>query len=152
MGKRPLGVIIIALILIITSVIQLGWLPGYELYRQVNHEWPEWIIRLRFVGSYLYRLIGLACGVGLLLQSERSRKVLLGLSYYSLFTLPLRHTYHSQLFFSEPIYRQNGSMFSLEAFTWIAVIIHWIIDGIFSLLVILYFRRKNIAAILDKKT
>jgi hypothetical protein len=144
LNKRPLGLIIFGVLLVTTSLVLLYWLPGYDLYRQVNHEWPESIIRVRYVGSYIYRLLGLACGIGILCRKEPFRKVFIGLSYYSLATLALRHTYSSQLFFSEPIYHANGSTFSLETFTWIAVIIHWLVDGIFSLAAILYFRNPKV--------
>jgi hypothetical protein len=139
--KRPLGVIIFGLILIVTSLDLLRHMPAYSFYANVNHEWPESIIKMRFVGSYVFRLIGLACGVGVLCLSNSFRKLLLGLSWYSVATLPLRHTYQAHLFFCEPIYHQYGSTFSLQTFTWITVIIRWFIDGIFSLSVIYYFTR-----------
>ena len=142
--KRPLGVFIFGGILIVTSLQLLYYMPGYDLYRQVNHEWPENIIKIRFVGSYIFRLIGLACGIGILSLNNSFRKLLLGLSYYSIFTLPLRHTYSAMLFFSEPIYHHYGSTFSLETFTWITIIIRWIIDGAFSLAVICYFTRPRV--------
>lgn len=150
--KRPLGVIIFGLILIVTSLDLLRYMPAYDFYRQVNHEWPDIIIRIRFVGSYIFRLIGLACGVGVLCLSGPFRKLLLGLSWYSVITLPLRHTYQAQLFFSEPIYHQQGSSFSLETFTWIAVIIRWLIDGVFSLSVIYYFTRPKVKECFLKET
>lgn len=149
-ANRPIGVIIFGSILIVTSLQLLYYLPSYDIYRQVNHEWPENIIKIRFVGSYVFRLIGLSCGIGVLFLNESFRKILIGLSYYSVLTLPLRHTYQSMLFFSEPIYRQQGSMFSLETFTWITIIIRWIIDGVFSLAVIYYFTRPKVKAFFIK--
>lgn len=144
MYRRPLGVTIFGLILIVTSLGLLHFMAPYPLYRQVNHEWPERIIKIRFVGSYIFRFIGLFSGIGILCCFERVRKFFVGFSYYCLITLPLRHTYSSQLFFSGPIYQQHGSMFSLQTFTWISVIIHWIIDGTFSLMAIYYFTRPQV--------
>ena len=142
--KRPLGVFIFGGILIVTSLQLLYYMPGYDLYRQVNHEWPENIIKIRFIGSYIFRLIGLSCGIGILFLNNSFRKLLLGLSYYSVFTLPLRHTYSGMFFFTESIYHLRGSVFPLETFTWIAVIICWMIDGVFSLSVIYYFTRPKV--------
>ena len=139
--KRPLGVIIFGLILIYTSLDLLRYMPSYEFYSKVNHEWPDFILRIRFFGSYLFRFAGLVLGVGVLCLNEFSRKFLIGLSWYSLFTLPLRHTYQAHLFFCEPIYIHHGSSFSLSTFTWISVVIRLIIDGVFSLWAIHYFSR-----------
>jgi hypothetical protein len=142
--KRPLGVIIFGLILIVTSLDLLRHMPTYAFYAQVNHEWTGPFLRIRFIGSYIFRIIGLACGIGVLGLSQTFRKILIWFSWYCLITLPLRHTYSAQLFFSEPLYRQNGSMFSLQTFTWIAVVVRWIIDGVFSLSVIYYFTRPKV--------
>jgi hypothetical protein len=142
--KRPVGVIIFGLILIVSSLDLLRHMPAYAFYAQVNHEWAEPFLKIRFIGSYIFRLIGLACGAGVLCLSNTFRKILIGFSWYCITTLPLRHTYSAQLFFSQPLYQQHGSMFSLQTFTWIAVIIRWIIDGVFSGLVIYYFTRPKV--------
>ena len=142
--KRPLGLIIFGIILIATSLDQLRHMPPYSFYKLVNHEWPENIIKIRFIGSYVFRLIGLASGIGVLCLSNIIRKLFIGFSYYCLITLPLRHTYSSMLFFTGPIYHHYGSSFSLPVFTWITVIIRWIIDGTFSLLAIYYFTRPKL--------
>ncbi len=150
--RRPLGVYVFAVILIVTSLQLLYYMPGYDFYRQVNHEWPESIIKIRFVGSYIFRLIGLACGIGIFCLNNSFRKMLLWLSCYSIVTLPLRHTYSAMLFFSEPIYHHNGSTFSLETFTWITVIIRWVIDGTFSLAAIIYFSRPKVKVFFIKNS
>ncbi len=152
MRPRPVGLIILGLILIVTSIDSLYHIHigGYDLYVRVNHEWPEWIIRIRFIGSYVFRLIGVVTGIGVLCLNGHLRKFLIGFSVYVLFTLPLHHTYSAQLFFSEPIYRARGSMFSLETFTWIDIILRWLIDGLFSLMVISYFSRPKVIAFFKK--
>ncbi len=141
---KLLGVFIFGFILVETSIELLHYMPPYDFYRQVNHEWPENIIKVRFIGSYVFRFIGFTSGIGVLCFSNLFRKILLGLSYYSIATLPLRHTYSAQLFFSEPLYRHYGSIFSLETFVWIAVILRWMIDGFFSFFVIYYFTRPRV--------
>lgn len=147
MGEsRPLGVIIFGLILIVSSLDLLRHLPTYDLYRQINHEWPENVIKVRFVGSYIFRLLGLACGVGVLCLSDVFRKILVVFSCYAIVTLPLRHTYQAQLFFSEPLYYQKVTTMSLETFVWLAVIVRWFIDVFFSLMIILYFRNPSVIA------
>ena len=143
-GKKPFGVLVLGGILIITSLDLLRHMPSYSLYTLINHEWPKSIIGIRFVGSYVFRLIGLAMGIGVLFLNNNARKFLIGFSYYCIITLPLRHTYSAQLFFSQQIYHQYGSVFSLQVFTWLAVIIRWFIDGIFSLILIYYFSRPNV--------
>ena len=142
--ERPIGVLIFGFILVATSIDQLHLIPTYDAYRQINHEWPENIIKVRFIVSYVLRLVGLCSGIGVLRFSNVFRKILLGLSVFSLVTLPLRHTYSGQFIYSEPLYRHCGSMFSLETFVWIAVILRWMIDGFFSLFVIYYFTRPQV--------
>ncbi|MBF0123188.1 MAG: hypothetical protein HQL21_07290 [Candidatus Omnitrophica bacterium] len=141
---KPVGVLIFGFILVSTSIDQLHLIPTYEAYRHINHEWPENIIKIRFVISYVLRLVGLCAGIGILCFSNVLRKGLLWLSVFSVMTLPLRHTYSAQFIYSEPLYRLRGSMFSLETFVWIAVILRWMIDGIFSLCVIYYFTRPQV--------
>ncbi len=142
--NRPIGVLIFGGILIVTSLQLLHYMAPYDLYKQVNQEWPENIVKIRFIGSYIFRLIGLICGIGVILLNNPCRKFLIGFSYYCILTLPLRHTYKAMLFFSQPIHEAQGSMFSLETFTWITLIIRWIIDGVFSFAVIYYFTRPKV--------
>ncbi len=97
--KRPLGVIIFGVILIVTSLDLLRHMPAYAFYAQVNHEWAGPFLKIRFIGSYIFRLLGLACGIGVLCLSEAFRKILVVFAYYCIITLPLRHTYSAQLFF-----------------------------------------------------
>ena len=149
MKKRPIGILIFSTILIVTSLQLLYYMPVYSFYRKVNHEWPDTIIRIRYVGSYIFRLIGLVSGFGLLALNNPVRKFFIGFSYYCICTLSLRHTYSSMLFFTEPIYRIKGSMFSLETFTWIVLIIRWVIDGAFSLAAIYYFTRPKVVALFN---
>lgn len=150
MKRPPLGVCVFGALLIYTSIDLLRLLPSYDLYCRINHDWPHSLLPVRFVGSYIFRLIGLVCGIGVLFLNDSARKFLVVFSVYCLFTLPLRHTYSAQLFFSEPIFKVHGSMFSLETFTWIAVICRWVIDGAFSAAVIFYFTRPAVKASFDK--
>ncbi len=152
MRPRPVGLIIFGLILIVTSIDSLYRINsgGYDFYVRVNHEWPEWIIRIRFIVSYTFRLIGVVTGIGVLCLNDHLRKFLIGFSVVALFGLPLRHTYSAQLFFSEPIYRARGSIFSLETFTWLDIILRWLIDGLFSLMVISYFSRPKVVSFFKK--
>lgn len=153
--KRPIGLVVFSCILIITSIDLLRHMPSYDFYSRVNHEWPDVLLRARFIGSYIFRWIGIIGAVGLLCLFEPCRKFLVAFCWYALFTLPLRHTYQGHLFFCEPIYQQYGSVFSLPTFTWITVLIRWGIDGIFSLSLLYYLTRPNIISVFtpsrDKK-
>ena len=146
--KRPVGVIVFGLILIVTSLIQYHFLipPAYSFYRMAHHEWPEWIIKIRFIGSHIFRLLGLVSGIGVLCLSNKFRQFLVWFSYYCIITLPLRHTYNAMLFFTEPIYNSHkyALMVSLQTFTWINVFLCWIMDGAFSLAAIYYFTRPKV--------
>jgi hypothetical protein len=143
--RYPLGVIIFGTALILSSLDQFRHIPAFDNYKQINQGMPDALLMLRYSTSFLLRAAGLASGIGILFLNDRFRKFLIGLSTFSILTVFLRHTYSAQLYYSEPLYRQHGSMFSLETFTWIAVLIRWAIEIIFSSAVIFYFTRPKIA-------
>jgi len=143
--KRPIGIIIFGGLLIVTSIYELCHIPAYSDYKIINKEFPDKIIIIRFFVSYLLRMIGLACGVGVICLNEHFRKILIGLSYFSIFTIYLRHTYNGFLMYVTPLYYQNHvTDFSLQAFTWMAVMISWGIEVSFCLAVIYYFTRPGV--------
>jgi len=143
--KRPLGVIIFGVILVVTSIYQLYHIPPYGAYKFINKEFPDKIIFIRFFVSYLLRVAGLACGVGILCLSDRFRKCLLGLCCFSILTIYLRHTYKGFLYYTTPLYYQNNvTDFSLQTFTWLTVFVSWTIEVSFCLAVLYYFTRPGV--------
>lgn len=138
-------VILFGIILIVTSLWQIcAAIPAWPVYAKLHSALPEWMIHVRYVGSYLFRIIGLSCGIGLLFRVNWVRKFLVWFSWYCLITLPLRHTYSAMLPYAGHVYLYHPMSISLKAFTWLNVVIRWIIDGTFSIAVIYYFTRPNV--------
>jgi hypothetical protein len=142
--QYPLGVIIFGIILILSSLDQARHIPAFANYKEINRGMSDALILFRYAISFLLRAAGLAAGIGILFLNDRFRKFLVGLSIFSILTVFLRHTYSAQLYYSEPLYHQRGSMFSLETFTWIAVLIRWAIEIAFSSYAIFYFTRPKV--------
>lgn len=151
--KRTIGTIIFGCILIVSSIFELYHIPSYNDYIYINKDVPYNIIRIRFFVSYILRVFGLASGIGVICLNNNFRKILLGLSCFSILTIFLRHTYNSFLLYTTPIYsHEKVPDFSLQSFTWAAVITSWTIEIGFSLLVIYYFTRPHvIRSFLDKQ-
>ena len=143
--KRPFGVMIFGAILIFSSIFELYHIPSYSDYKFINKEFPSNIIVFRFIVSYILRVFGLVSGIGVVLLSNNFRKILLGLSFFSISTIYLRHTYKGFLLYVEPLYYQNHvTDFSLQTFTWMAVLVSWTIEVGFSSAVIYYFTRPGV--------
>jgi hypothetical protein len=142
--KRPIGVIFFSCLLIVTSLFQLNHIPPYSEYKLINKEVPIYLINIRFVISYILRIFGLASGIGIFCLNNNFRKILLGLSWFSIGTIYLRHTYKAFLIYTTPLYYHAPMSFSLQTFTWIAVLTSWTIEVAFSLSVISYFTRPNV--------
>jgi hypothetical protein len=143
--KRPVGIIIFGVLLIVTSIYELYHIPHYKDYQLINKEFPREMIGIRFIVSYLLRIVGFASGVGVILLNNYFRKVLIGLSCFSILTIYLRHTYQGFLLYTEPVYYQGHvTDFSLQTFTWMAVLVSWTIEVGFCLSVIYYFTRPGV--------
>ncbi len=148
--KRPWGVIIFGSILIITSVEQLWNIPGYPEYRIVNPGLPEGVLHLRYVVSYVLRIVGLASGVGVIFLSEFFRRILLGLSAFSIGTIFLRHTYGSFYLATQTAVLMNTkpgmTLWPIETLTWASLLARCVVDVAFALAVIYYFSRPGVRA------
>ncbi|MBF0571106.1 MAG: hypothetical protein HQL12_04475 [Candidatus Omnitrophica bacterium] len=143
--KRPIGIVIFGGLLIITSIYELYHIPSYSGYKFVNREFPERIIAVRYYVSYILRVFGLACGAGVICLNDNFRKILIGLCYFSISTIYLRHTYKGFLNYTTSAYYQNNvTDFSLQAFTWMAVIVSWSVEVSFCLAAIYYFSRPGV--------
>ena len=151
MKKVPFGVIVFGIILILTSVWQIYYIPCFSKYNIINPGVPEGLIMLRYCVSYLLRAAGLACGIGILFYCNIYRKALLGLFVFSILTLPLRHSYAAFFCYVKPLFHGPiTSLISIEMFTWVNVLCRWAIDGLFAACGIYYFSRPAIVAHFNK--
>jgi hypothetical protein len=111
----------------------------------INSGYSENLIQVRFIISWLFKICGLICGVGVMFLQERFRKMLIWLSYFSIATIFLRYTYGSFLIYCTPTYHESGMTgMSLQTFTWINVLVRWLMDAGFSAVVIYYLTRPGV--------
>jgi len=147
---RPIGIVIVAILLIITSLIQLIIeLSRAKLYIAQLYPLPLNLIFLRYFITVLLRVVGLSCGIGILLFSNLFRKLLILLSFSTIFTIYWKHPF----FIFEKMYWQVHAMYlraqipepaDLWVKTWIAWLIVSLIDIIFASAIIFYFTRPKI--------
>jgi hypothetical protein len=141
--KVPLGVKILGVFLIVTSVYQIQFsIPYWPSYKAIHQDWPRDFILVRYIGSYCWRFIGLALGVGVLFLKERYRKILYWFCILLIASGPLRHTYstvhacavHAWTGASEPFlaHYAMGVMWACR-----------LIDTLFALIFLWYFTRQK---------
>ncbi len=147
--KRPLGVKIFSVLLIMGSLYKLWGFWSYGYYRFMFQPLTEEAIFLRYCLSVGLRLAGLIIAVGVLFLKNIFRKTLLLLSFSTLCLLYWKHPF----FVFENIARYNEQFFLnriivtelvYPAYPWISLIFNYAIDIGFSLAILRYFTRPQI--------
>ena len=92
--KRSLGIKIIGILLILSSLQQMSvLLLGTEWYAQMFEYMPQWLIGVRYIFSWGQRIVGISCGIGLLLYKEIFRKLTIALGIFVVLTLYWKHPF-----------------------------------------------------------
>jgi len=152
--KRPLGVTILAILLMAGSIHKLFGFTNYPYYKIMFQHLPGNLIFIRYMGSILLRLIGIAVGIGLLLMKNFYRKAVIILAIFTILTIPLKHqmaTFENIAQFLEQQVQQsppsstNQKIGFADSTTSVALLFG-LIDLLFSLTLIIYFRRPKIIA------
>lgn len=153
---RPKGVTIFAAIIIWTSLAQMITLLDLEHYRYLFYPMPERLLLLRYFISWASRIVGLACGAGLLYKSNLSRVTALYLFLFTALTVSLKHPYlgferHAlyldQWVMRRAIYPVRWGGYGLPSFYSLAkasAIGARIVDIVFAAAFIFYFTRPKI--------
>jgi hypothetical protein len=89
--KRPVGITIIGIFLIVSSLWQMLGLVNASYYWYLFRPFPGKIIMLRYVFSWLLRITGFVCGAGLLRLNENSRRLTVYLSVFAIVAVPWKH-------------------------------------------------------------
>lgn len=155
--KIPFGIKLFGVLLILSSLIQM---PGFIDYGRYRHGWfrqlPEGLILLRFLVSWLIRLAGLACGIGILKRKEFFRKAALGLFFFTIITINLKHPYFvfanifkdaTKSISDNPAISYSVKTRSIELLTSlmpITAVIMYVGDILFALCIIYYFTRPKV--------
>jgi len=147
---RPIGLLIIAILLILTSSAQLTIeLSRVKLYMAQLYPLPLSLIVLRYFITVMLRMVGLACGIGVLFFSNVFRKLLILLCSLTIVTIYWKHPF----FIFEKMYWQAQAMYfnaqipepaNLWIRPWIAWLMVCLIDVIFAGIIIFYFTRPKV--------
>ena len=152
-SKRPLGVSIFGILLVITSLLQLRTVMVYGqfgYYKQLFAPMSEQVLLVRYIVSMGLRILGLVAGIGVLSRREVFRKIILFNAYFTIFTIYWKHPFfavkkHAQVVADivskrmdvcEVVFPQSVHMIALAAFVFLNGI-----DLAFSACLIYYFTR-----------
>ena len=147
------GVIVVAAILILSSLFRLLTLMGdYNWYFYIFNYMPKWMILLRYEFSLAQRMVCIVVGMGILSRNDFFRKAALALSYFTIATLPWKHS--CQAFKNHAEYlNQNGawlragiSGLDFSSFAWAAWIGQCVLDIMFWGFIIYFFTRPSVKA------
>jgi len=92
MNKMPKGVVFLGILFIISSLVQMTGLE-YTRYQYLFQPLFGWLTLIRYVGSWALRVLGVIAGVGLLYRKNFARKIVIGISWYTILTLYWKHPY-----------------------------------------------------------
>lgn len=162
--NRPKGVMVFAVTIIVTSLGHMITLLDLEHYRYLFYPIPEQLLLLRYFVSWALRIVGLACGIGLLCKSNLSRITALYLFLFTALTVSLKHPYQGfkrhaiyldQLVVKYGNYPARWGGQGIPSFSSVAkvsAIVIRIIDFLFAAAFIFYFTRPKIRKYFTKNS
>lgn len=153
--KRPVGVTIIAILLLLSSLQQMSVLSlETQWYSQMFQFMPAWLVGLRYGFSWTQRVVGIACAAGLLYTKEIFRKITIALGVFTLLTLKWKHPvegFRNAYYYagekSAELFRavvaQNPDITLEQIIQW-SVMTMWALEFIFWVCVMFYLTRPNV--------
>ena len=147
--KRPSGVTLLGVLLILGSIYKLWGFLNYEYYRMMFAQLSEKAILLRHFGSVALRLLGLIIATGILLLNNLSRKLFITVSVLTLIFLYFKHPFFvfdnisrhtEQLFFHKTVVTELTYPWR----PWVSLVFNYAMDIIFSCSAIYYLTRPQV--------
>ena len=125
---------------------------GYNRYIYLFQDLPAQVVLLRYAGSWFWRILGLVVGVGLLFRKDICRKIGIGLCWYTIVTIYLKHPYAALDHAIQELVRQGAidpgvwaaAGMSYPAFVGTSVIMACSLDVLFFTVFIFYFQRADV--------
>lgn len=155
MKRFSVGITIFASVFIITSLAQIIKLLDVDNYAWLFQALPEKIFLFRYLVSWSLRMLGLACGIGIIFRKNLFRKIALILCSFTVVTIYWKHPFlevskHAAKIIDE-VYAISGVSGLLEpSLIKLVVIASFIglnvIDFGFALCILYYFTRADIKA------
>ena len=157
--KRPLGVIIFAILLILSTLIWSMAYLNYDYYRSTFQFLPEASIRIRYFISIINRFLVLVSAVGILFLKDIFRKIGLLLCFLTVCVMPWKHPFFTLKDLAEKATQQVlSTMPPIDTLTrelvlkislWSSVAVVYIIDIGFAVAFIYYFTRPRVKALFN---
>lgn len=153
--KRPFGVVLFGLGLIVTSLLQSTALVDRHRYWYLFSDLPTSAITIRYALSWIARIVGLASGVGILLRRELFRRVTIALAALTIMTVYWKHSYEGFLRHVQDLQQRSPAVahifqilqqggVEVSEVTRIAVIVIRLQEIALALLLIWYFTRPRV--------
>ena len=157
--KRPPGVIVFAILLILSTLIWSMAHLNYDYYRTTVRFLPEASARSRYFISIINRFLVLASAVGILFLKDIFRKMGLLLCFLTVCVIPWKHPFFTLKDLAEKATQQILSTIPpidtmarelvFKISLWSSVAIVYIIDIGFAVAFIYYFTRPRVKALFD---
>lgn len=152
MSKRSLGVSALAILLILGALIKfLGCkLGGYKILFQPL---PEKIIIVHYFFIKISLILGIVSGIGILFLKNIFRKIAVFLSAYTIFNYLVEGPFFifrnvpktiNDLALNISAQTKSVSLAVISGFLWNYIIIVWIMDFSFAILIIYFFTRSKV--------
>lgn len=156
--KRPLGLVVFGVGLMVTSLLQMTTLVNADRYWYLFQHLPPMAIMGRYLVSWAARGIGLAAGIGILQRREVFRKMAIALGWVTIATVSWKHPYEGFARHISDLERQVPELRMLlsealwqlgierSTLTWIVVCVARAQEIALALLLIWYFTRSRVKA------
>lgn len=157
----PIGIYVLSVLFIVSSLIHM-----HVLFMQRSWYWdlfqylPSWMIFCRYGFSWFQRFFGLCVIVGVLRLQEIWRRIMIGLGYFTIVTIFLKHPYHGFKQHTQMLDERFGEYLVLAGFrdysfsdltVW-AMLVAWFLDIGFALGYIAYLSRPSVKSYFDKSS
>ena len=152
MSKRSPGVLVLALLFILGALIQLtsGKFDDYKIFFQPL---PEKIIIVCYFFIKILLVLGIVSGIGMLFMKNIFRKIAVFLSWYTIFSYLVEGPFF--IFRNVPKYindlslnisaqTKSVSLSFISGLLWNFIIVGWIVDFSFAILIIYFFTRPKV--------
>ena len=152
--QRSVGIDLFGWVLIGGSVFQMVTLLNFEHYQYLFQDLPRAVMIIRYVVSWVVRVVSVCSGVGLLRRNDLARRIAITVCWLTIVTVYWKHPYagfrrHTQ--YLDEFARTHlgppwGESITFSAFTLHAVVLARLLDILFAGCLIYYFTRPHITA------
>ena len=155
-SKHPVGIAVLAVMLIAGSLINILKLFDFGYYRYLFQPLPGWLIFFRYFISWALKITGIIAGIGILRLKDTYRKLAIYLFIFTICTIYWKHpffgfarhtAYMDRIFNNSGFYQALAERLPMPSFSSLAnvsAIVAQVIDVLFAAICIYYFTRPKV--------